>query len=158
MPSTQILAFASLGFCLSFFFGHVLTALGRPGLRLGIVLAQAIGQVVFSLIGVRFGLIGLCFGVVANQALFYLVELLFLQRRSGFSLSTYLGEGLLPLAASLLMAAAVVLLGRAMSDQRPVVQLVAEIALGAVIYGILLLIFGRQRLKEPLEMAKALKR
>jgi hypothetical protein len=56
------------------------------------------------------------------------------------------------------MAAAVVLLGRAMSDQRPVVQLVAEIALGAVIYGILLLIFGRQRLKEPLEMAKALKR
>jgi PST family polysaccharide transporter len=158
VPSTQILAFASLGFCLSFFFGHVLTALGRPGLRLGIVLAQAIGQVVFSLIGVRFGLIGLCFGVVANQALFYLVELLFLQRRSGFSLSTYLGEGLLPLAASLLMAAAVVLLGRAMSDQRPVVQLVAEIALGAVIYGILLLIFGRQRLKEPLEMAKALKR
>ena len=158
VPSTQILAFASLGFCLSFFFGHVLTALGRPGLRLGIVLAQAIGQVAFSLIGVRFGLAGLCFGVVANQALFYLVELLFLQRRAGFSLSAYLGEGLLPLAASLLMAAAVVLLGRAMSAQRPVVQLVAEIALGAVIYGILLLIFGRRRLTEPLEMAKALKR
>jgi O-antigen/teichoic acid export membrane protein len=154
----QILAFASLGFCLSFFFGHVLTALGRPGLRLGIVLAQALGQVAFSVIGVQFGLAGLCLGVVANQVLFYLVELLFLQRNAGFSLTTYLGEGLLPLAASLLMAAAVVLLGRSLAGERPVAQLAAEIALGAVVYAILLLIFARQRLKEPLEMARGLRR
>ena len=157
MP-TQFLAFASLGYCLSFFFGHVLTALGRPGLRLGIVIAQAIGQVVFSLLGVQFGLAGLCLGVVANQALFYVVELLFLRRNAGFSLADYLGEGLLPLGASLLMAAAVVLLSYGIGDLRPMLRLVTEIGLGAAIYGILLLIFGRRRLKEPWEMAKALKR
>lgn len=156
--STQILAFASLGYCLSFFFGHVLTALGRPGLRLGIVVAQAIGQTVLSLIGVRFGLVGVCIAVVANQALFYGVELFFLHRSAGFSLATYLSEGLLPLAASLIMAAGVVLLGRAIGDLRLVLQLAAEIALGAALYGLILLIFGRQRLKEPIAMAKALKR
>jgi O-antigen/teichoic acid export membrane protein len=156
--ATQILAFASLGYCLSFFFGHVLTALGRPGLRLGIVIAQAIGQTVLSLIGVRFGLVGVCLAVVVNQALFYGVELLFLRRNAGFSLTTYLSEGLLPMGASLIMAAGVVLLRGPVGDLRLVLQLAAEIALGAAIYGLLLLIFGRQRLKEPLAMAKALKR
>ena len=156
--ATQILAFASLGYCLSFFFGHVLTALGRPGLRLGIVIAQAIGQTVLSLIGVRFGLVGVGIAVVVNQALFYGVELLFLRRNAGFSLTAYLSEGLLPLGASLIMAAGVVLLRGPVGDLRLVLQLAAEIALGAAIYGVILLIFGRQRLKEPLAMAKALKR
>jgi O-antigen/teichoic acid export membrane protein len=156
--ATQILAFASLGYCLSFFFGHVLTALGRPGLRLGIVIAQAIGQTVFSLIGVRFGLVGVCLAVVANQALFYAVELFFLRRNAGFSLAAYLSEALLPLGASLIMAAGVVLLTGAIGDLRLLLQLAAEIALGAAIYGVTLLIFGRQRLKEPIAMAKALKR
>jgi len=155
--STQILAAASLGYCLSFFFGHVLTALGRPGVRLGIVIAQAIGQALFSLIGVQFGLAGLCIGVVANQVLFYLVELLFLQRSAGFSLAHYLWEGVLPLVASLAMAAGVVIFSREAS-LGPVLQLIAEVVLGAVIYGVLLIIFARPRLKEPLEMAKGLMR
>ena len=155
--STQILAAASLGYCLSFFFGHVLTALGRPGIRLGIVTAQAIGQALFSLIGVQFGLAGLCVGVVANQALFYLVELLFLQRSAGFSLAHYLREGVLPLLASLAMAAGVVFFSREAS-LGPILQLIAEVALGAIIYGVLLIVFARPRLKEPLEMAKGLMR
>jgi hypothetical protein len=96
--------------------------------------------------------------VVANQALFYAVELFFLHRNARFSLATYLSEALLPLGASLIMAAGVVLLTGAIGDLRLVLQLAAEIALGAAIYGVILLIFGRQRLKEPIAMAKALKR
>jgi hypothetical protein len=69
-----------------------------------------------------------------------------------------LSEALLPLGASLIMAAGVVLLTGAIGDLRLVLQLAAEIALGAAIYGVILLILGRQRLKEPIAMAKALKR
>jgi len=96
--------------------------------------------------------------VVVNQALFYGVELFFLRRSAGFSLATYLSEALLPLAASLLMAAGVVLLTGPIGDLRLVLQLAAEIALGAAIYGVILLIFGWQRLKEPIAMARGLRR
>jgi Membrane protein involved in the export of O-antigen and teichoic acid len=44
-----------LAYCLGFFFGHVVTALGRPTIRLGVVTAQAVTQVGLSLIGVRWG-------------------------------------------------------------------------------------------------------
>ena len=154
---TQILAMASLGFCLSFFFGHVLTALGRPGLRLGIVTAQALSQALMSLIGVRFGLAGVAVAVTANQVLFYGVELLVLRRKAGFSLRAYLREGLTPMAASVAMAGAVVLLGREMAGQRPIFQLLAQVALGLAIYGTIILLFARHRLKEVLDMARGLR-
>jgi O-antigen/teichoic acid export membrane protein len=157
VQSTQILAAASLGYCLSFFFGHVLTALGRPGLRLGIVTAQALSQTVMSLIGVRFGVAGVAVAVTLNQILFYGVELLVLRSNAGFSLRAYLGEGLVPLAASIAMAAVVVLLGQAMAGQRPVFQLLAQVALGLAIYGAIILVFARRRLTELLDIARGLR-
>jgi PST family polysaccharide transporter len=157
VQSTQILAAASLGYCLSFFFGHVLTALGRPGLRLGIVTAQALSQTVMSLIGVRFGVAGVAVAVTLNQILFYGVELLVLRSNAGFSLRAYLGEGLVPLAASIAMAAVVVLLGQAMAGQRPVFQLLAQVALGLAIYGAIILVFARHRLTELLDIARGLR-
>ena len=156
--STQILAAASLGFCLSFFFGQVLTALGRPGLRLGVVVAQAISLCAVCLIGVRFGLAGVSLAVMLNQVLFYGVELVILRRNAGFSLPAYLGEGMLPLAGSVAMAAGVILLGRAMGDFPPIARLAADVALGMAIYGAILLIFARHRLRELLEMARGLRR
>jgi polysaccharide transporter, PST family len=155
--ATQILAAASLGYCLSFFFGHVLTALGRPGLRLAIVTAQAVSLAVVSVIGVSFGLVGVAVGATLNQILFYGVELLFLRRNAGFSLAAYLGEVLVPLAASLVMAAAVLLLGREMTGFRPILQLIGEVGLGAAIYAGILLIFARHRLKEVLSLARGLR-
>jgi O-antigen/teichoic acid export membrane protein len=156
--STQILAAASLGFCLSFFFGQVLTALGRPGLRLGVVVAQALSLCAVCFIAVRFGLAGVSLAVMLNQVLFYGVELVILRRNAGFSLPAYLGEGMLPLAGSVAMAAGVILLGRAMGDFPPIAQLAADVALGMAIYGAILLIFARHRLRELLEMARGLRR
>ncbi len=155
--ATQILAAASLGFCLSFFFGHVLTALGRPGLRLGIVTAQAISQAVLSLIGVRFGMAGIAVAVTMNQILFYGVELYVLRRNAGFSLRAYLGEGMIPLIASIAMAAAVVLLGEQMAGTRPIFRLLAQVALGAAAYGGVIFMLARERLRELLDMARGLR-
>jgi hypothetical protein len=134
-----------------------LTALGRPGLRLGIVTAQALSQTVMSLIGVRFGVAGVAVAVTLNQILFYGVELLVLRSNAGFSLRAYLGEGLVPLAASIAMAAVVVLLGQAMAGQRPVFQLLAQVALGLAIYGAIILVFARRRLTELLDIARGLR-
>ncbi len=155
--STQILAVASLGYCLSFFFGHVLTALGRPGLRLSIVTAQAVALAIVSLVGVRFGLAGVAVAVTLNQLVFYGVELMFLRANAGFSLATYLGEGLVPLAAAVVMAAAVLLLDWEMTGIRPILRLIAQVGLGAAIYGAIVLIFARHRLTEVLGLARGLR-
>ena len=93
-----------------------------------------------------------------NQVLFYAIELVILRHNAGFSLIAYLGEGLLPLAGAAAMAAGVLLLGRAMGNLPPIVQLAAYVALGMAIYGAILLIFARHRLRELLEMARGLRR
>ena len=77
---------------------------------------------------------------------------------AGFSLKAYLREGLVPLEASIVMAAGVTALGGAMADRPAILQLGAEIVLGGVIHVALLLIFARRRLKEVLEMAGGLRK
>ena len=78
-------------------------------------------------------------------------------RNAGFSLRAYLGEALVPVTASLVMAGAVVLLGHALSGQRPIFQLLAQVALGLAIYGGLVFIFAPRRLKELLGIARGLR-
>jgi O-antigen/teichoic acid export membrane protein len=154
---TQVLALASLGYCLSFFFGLVLTSLGRPGLRLGVVTGQALSQILLTLIGVRFGATGVAVAMVANQILFYGIELLVLRHHTKFSLAAYLMEGLVPALAAISMALAVALLGHAMAGSRPILLLLAQVALGAVLYGGIMLVFARGRLRELFEMARGLR-
>ena len=77
---THILTFGSLAYSLGFFFGHVITALGRPAVRLGVVFARSLTQVVLILIGVRYGIPGVALGVAATQIIFYGVELTVLRR------------------------------------------------------------------------------
>ena len=92
----QIFAFASIASWLGFFFGHVITALGHPVVRLGVVFARSLTQVVSILVGVRYGIAGVALGVAATQVIFYGVELTVLRRMVQFSVPTYLGEALKP--------------------------------------------------------------
>ncbi|MEA2779145.1 MAG: teichuronic acid exporter, partial [Rhodospirillaceae bacterium] len=154
---TEILAFASLGYCLSFFFGHVVTALGRPGVRLGVVVAQGLSQTGLVLFGVQYGVLGVALAVTVNQALFYVVELLVLRRLARFSLAAYLREALLPLLAAAAMAVGVVLLQERMAGDPAAIRLAAGIAVGAVIYGAIILLFARRRLGELVDLAKGLR-
>jgi O-antigen/teichoic acid export membrane protein len=154
---TEMLAFASLGYCLSFFFGHVVTALGRPGVRLGVVVAQGLSQTGLVLFGVQYGVLGVALAVTVNQALFYVVELLVLRRLARFALAAYLREALLPLLAAAAMAVGVVLLQERMAGDPAAIRLAAGIAVGAVIYGAIILLFARRRLGELVDLAKGLR-
>jgi len=121
------------------------------------VTAQALSLAIASLIGVRFGLTGVALAVTLNQILFYGVELLVLRSNAGFSLRAYLGEALVPVAASFVMAGAVVLLGRALTGQRPIFQLLAQVTLGLAIYGGLVFMLAQRRLKELRDIARGLR-
>jgi PST family polysaccharide transporter len=154
---TRILAFFSLAYCLGFFFGHVVTALGRPTIRLGVVLAQSLTQAGLSLIGVAWGIPGVATAMAATQIIFYGVELTVLRRMVRFSVPAYLGEALVPAVAAAAMAAAVLGLESVMADQRAAFQLAAGIGVGVLVYGAVLLLFARSRIRELVGLVKGLR-
>ena len=153
----QIFAFASIASWLGFFFGHVITALGHPVVRLGVVFARSLTQVVSILVGVRYGIAGVALGVAATQVIFYGVELTVLRRMVQFSVPTYLGEALKPGLAAAAMAAAVVCLERYYGGDRSLLPLVTEVALGIAVYGAVLLAFARMRVRQLVDLAWQLK-
>ena len=151
---TRILAFSQLGFCLAFFFGHVLTAVGRPGLRLFVVIGQALGLAGLVLIGVRWGVPGVAAAATLNQFIFYMVELLVLRGQLRFPLWAYLGRAIQPALGAAVMAAAVLGLDQAMAGERAILRLAAELALGIAVYGLVLLAISRARLFALLELVR----
>jgi O-antigen/teichoic acid export membrane protein len=157
IPATRILALFSLAYCLGFYFGHVVTALGRPSLRLGVALAQSLVQMGLSLVGVIYGIPGVAAAVAATQLIFYGVELLVLRRLVRFSLSGFLGEGVLPGLAALVMAGAVLGVEAILAGTRPAVQLAGGIAVGITVYGAIVFLFGRKRVREMIELLRGLK-
>ncbi|HKF61296.1 MAG TPA: lipopolysaccharide biosynthesis protein [Dongiaceae bacterium] len=160
MPSilpTRILAFFSLAYCLGFFFGQVVTALGRPTIRLGVVLAQSLAQAGSCLIGVAWGIPGVAVAMAVTQIVFYGVELAVLRRMVRFSVPSYLAEALVPALAATAMAAAVLGIDHALAGQRAALQVVAEIVAGALVYGALLLLFARGRIRELVGLFRGLR-
>jgi len=155
---TRILALFSLAYCLGFFFGHVVTALGRPTLRLGVVLAQAATQAALALLGVRWGIPGVAAAIAASQVLFYGVELAVLRRLVAFSVPAYLGEAVVPVLAAAAMAAAVLGFEARLEGTGHALRLGAGVALGIFIYGGVLLLLARGRLGELAELARSLRR
>jgi O-antigen/teichoic acid export membrane protein len=154
---TQILTLGFLAYSLGFFFGHVITALGRPAVRLGVVFARSLTQVVLILVGVRYGILGVALGVSATEIIFYGVELIVLRRLVQFSMPAYLGEALKPGLAAVAMAAAVVCLERYYGGDRSLLPLVTEVTLGMVVYGAVLLAFARTRIRQLVSLAWQLK-
>jgi PST family polysaccharide transporter len=153
----QILALGFLTYSLGFFFGPVITALGRPELRLGAVFARSLTQVVLILVGVRYGIPGVAPGVAATQIIFYGVELTILRRMVHFSIPPYLGEALKPGLAAAAMAASVGCLERYNGGDHSLLPLVTEVALGMAVYGAALLIFARVRVRQIVDLAWQLK-
>lgn len=154
---TQILAFGSIAYWLGFFFGNVIMALGHPAVRLGVVFAWSLIQLVMILIGVRYGIPGVALGVAASQIIFYGVELTVLRRLLQFSVPGYLGEALKPAIAAAVMAASVVCLDRYYEGDHSLLSVVMMVMLGMAVYGAVVLVFARTRIHQIVDLAWQLK-
>jgi O-antigen/teichoic acid export membrane protein len=154
---TRILALASLFYWLAFFFGHVITALGRPGLRLGIVTIRSLFQLTAVLIGARDGIVGVATGVALTQAVFYCVELAILYRSVRFSMRAYLNAAWYPGLASAVMAAAVMHIEHRIKNPCSVCLLTVEVTLGIAVYGALLLTLAWPRVRQLVDLAGQLR-
>ena len=143
---TQVLALASLGYCLSFFFGLVLTSLGRPGLRLGVVTGSGAfpDPAHLDRRQIRRHGRGGRHGRQSDSILWH--------RTAGLAPSHEILPGRLSYGrvgsspAAIAWHSLSMLLGHAMAGSRPILLLLAQVALGAVLYGGIMLVFARGRL------------
>jgi len=80
-----------------------------------------------------------------------------LRRVVRFSVPAYLAEALVPALGAAAMAAAVLGIDHALASQRAVLQLVAGVAVGALIYGAVLLLLARGRIRELVGLFRGLR-
>jgi O-antigen/teichoic acid export membrane protein len=121
----------------------VLNGLGRPEISLRNSMTDFIIVIFALLIGTQWGAVGVCWAWVLGASLSFLINL----RRSMPVIGGTFWEfmsGVLPSAASALaMYAAIVALRFILSDGEPLWRMLLSIALGAVVYAVLSLLFNR---------------
>ena len=121
----------------------VLNGLGRPEISLQNVATDFAIVIPALLIGTQWGAVGVCWAWVLGASLSFLINL----RRSMPVIGGTFWEfvsGVLPSAASALaMYASIVALRFILSDGEPLWRLLLSIALGAVVYAVLSLLFNR---------------
>lgn len=110
VPVLQVLAFIGILESVQAFNGSVIRASGRPSWQLGIMLLTSIASVIGFLIAVRWGIVGVAASFVIAGYLLAPVSYLAVRRLIRIDFRTYAGQFVAPLAASLIMVMAVVIL------------------------------------------------
>lgn len=157
-PIIQLLSAMSLCFALSFFFGQLLTAVGRAGWQVWVTGLNAAINIGAILIGVRAGAIGVAAALAGVQIVMYFLGLAVLRRAVPFAFGAYFRNSLVPLLAAAAMAAVVWgarhLLYPVLA---PVLLLASCIALGVLVYGLLTWIAAPQIYREILGLMRDLR-
>jgi PST family polysaccharide transporter len=146
-PVLLALCPSGLILCLGYLDRSLLVALGRPRLAL-MVIAVGVGlRVVGYLIGVQFGVVGVALGLSITSILFWPGRLLIIKRLTGFSLARYVQRLAPAMVATGAMVATLVSL-RSVLDEWAFGPLLAEVVLGAAVYGICLAVIDRSSIHD----------
>lgn len=155
----QLLAVMSLCFGLSFFFGHLLTALDRAGWRFWVMALNAGLNILAVILAVRFGVAAVAGALGLVQVVIYAVELMVLRRAVPFAVGSYLRNLLVPAAAAALMAGAVWALRTALAPQlAPAALLASCISVGVLLYGLTTWLLAPQLYQEVFGLVRGLLR
>jgi O-antigen/teichoic acid export membrane protein len=153
----QLLAIMSLCFALSFFFGHLLTALDRAGWRFWVTASNAALNIAAVLVAVPFGVEAVAAALGLVQVVIYGVELAVLRRAVPFGVAGYLRNLLVPAAAAALMAGTVWAARLALLPHlAPAALLAASIAIGVAVYALATWLLAPQLYREVIDLLRAL--
>lgn len=157
VPVVQASALPALIYALGFLLSNMLTAIGRPGLRLALTLGQACLSVLFVLAAVRWGpaAVALAMGAAALTA--YLANAAMLARLIGLDPLAYHLQAWPAALASALMAAGLWAIGAHAGALPAILALGLEAAVGAGIYLATTLLIARPQWREILELARTLR-
>ena len=157
VPVVQASALPTLLYALGFFLSNVLTALGRPGLRLALTTTQTVASAVFVLAVIPLGPAAVALAMGAAALLAYAVNAIMLQRLIGLDPIAYHRQAWPAAAATGLMTAAVWALGPELVGRPVFIALAVKIAAGGAVYLAATAILARAQWREILELARSLK-
>ncbi|MBV9654201.1 MAG: lipopolysaccharide biosynthesis protein [Acetobacteraceae bacterium] len=137
VPIAQILSLMSVPFVLGYFVGPTLAAAGRSRASVQVAAAQLAATVIVSLAAVRFGVEAVAAGYVIRGYAMIPYQIGVLKRETGIGGAIVCRNMLPPLAASLLMAAAMVALRPAIEGvvSMAALRVALELLVGTVAYG-----------------------
>ena len=136
-------------------FGPAVSAIGRPGITTQTSIIAAILLTASYAVGLQWGMIGLAASWLVGYPLLIACSARLCLPVLGVRARDYIAALAPPVAAGLLMWAGVRLAAPATSDLPDIAQLAVQVALGGALYGIAMLLFGRERVMELLELRRA---
>jgi PST family polysaccharide transporter len=139
------------------FVNTLMRASGRPGLFLAVAAAAAAGNILLVLAVISYGAVAAAWALVARALAFMPIEYLILRRLIGVRAGEYITRYAPATTATAAMALGVILVRSAFPDSHAHLALAAEIAAGAAVYGLTLMIFGKGALSRAAETVKALR-
>ncbi len=157
VPVVQASALPALVYALGFSLSNVLTAIGRPGLRLALTTTQAVASTVFVLAAIPLGPAAVALAMGAAALFAYAVNLIMLQRLIGLDPIAYHRQAWPAVAATGLMAAAVWALGPELAGRPALLALAAKIAAGGAVYLAATAVLAWAQWREIIELARSLK-
>ncbi|HVG81881.1 MAG TPA: lipopolysaccharide biosynthesis protein [Methylomirabilota bacterium] len=157
VPVVQASALPTLVFSLGFFLSNVLTAIGRPGLRLALTAIQAAASALFVFLALPWGPTAVALAMGAGALLAYLVNAVMLRRLIGLDPLAYHRQAWPAALATLLMAAAIWAVGSQMPSLPVIAALGLKVAAGGLVYILASLVFARAQWREVLELLRSLK-
>jgi O-antigen/teichoic acid export membrane protein len=144
-----VLAPMVLPFTVTYFVSPALAAAGRAGLMSKISLFQLVTTIALSIVAAPFGILAVAAAYVVRAYLTLPVQIILLRRVTGIGFAIVARAVAAPLAAALVMAAAVRAV-EAMADGgglHPLASLALSIASGAVVYIVAVLLLGGPSLR-----------
>ncbi len=139
VPALQVLCLIGFLYAGFYFHGPLLSALGRPQWNLYLNAVQAVTNCAAFLIGVRWGIVGVAAAYVLRAYLTSPLHFLVLRRALGLQPLTYLKEFLPAIAASSVMALAILALKLLFPVASSPIALAIGVPLGGATYGLILL-------------------
>ena len=157
VPVVQASAVPTLLYALGFFLSNVLTAVGRPGLRLLLTTIQAVASAGLVMVALPRGPAAVALAMGAAALLAYGVNAAMLWRLIGLDPFAYHRQAWPAAAATLLMAAALWALAPSLAGWSNLATLGAKVAAGAAIYLAATALLARRQWREVIELARSLK-
>jgi len=149
----QILALIGVMLSVLYFNGSVIKAVGKPSWHLGIMLLNAVANMIGFFLVVRWGIVAVAASYVTISYLLAPISFLAVHRLIQIDFRTYLGQYRTPLIASLAMVAIIGGLKYVLAEQVGLYLQLSIYLLGGVLtYLILIGLMARQHYRQLLEL------
>jgi PST family polysaccharide transporter len=135
IPVLQVLSFIGILHSIFYFHDSLVYAVGKPGWRLGLILLNAITNVIAFAIAVRWGIVAVAAAYVIRGYLLSPIEFWMVRRLANINLKTYFSQFIGPAFGCLVMTVGILGLRYIIGDTfNLILQIIIYVLFGAIIY------------------------